>query len=127
MEEGSKKGQFECENMTVIKHSNTNETSNSNCNNKLVYINQCTSHEEESRVSSDGKTERNILCYVDDPESSAESEVENVCLRDKIGGTELDSVCVEHFNPSEDQENRNSSTHTRTDHRGDDVGKWQMA
>lgn len=121
MEEGSKKGQFDCENMTVIKHSNTIETSNNNCSNKLIQSNQCTSHEEESRASS-GKTERNILCYVDDPESSAESEVENVCLQDNIGESESDSVCVEHLNPSEDQENRNSSTQTRTDHRDDDVG-----
>ncbi|XP_056326815.1 MAD2L1-binding protein [Danio aesculapii] len=125
MEEGSKKGQFECENMTVIKHNNTNETSNNNCSNTLIHGNQCTPHEEESRPSSDGKTERNILCYVDDPESCAESEVKNVCLQDKIRESELDSVCVAHLNPSEDQENRNGSTHTRTDHRGDerdDVG-----
>ncbi|XP_067277920.1 MAD2L1-binding protein [Pseudorasbora parva] len=123
MEEGSRRRAFEFANMTVTKHSNTNETSNS-CSEKLIR----TSHEEETKVSSDEETERNILCQVDDPESSPQSQVENVCLLDNIAETidrkkietDRDRVCVEPFNPPEDKENRSSPTHARTEHRGDD-------
>ncbi|KTG03226.1 hypothetical protein cypCar_00016712 [Cyprinus carpio] len=112
MEEGSKRIEFERANMTVIKHCKTNEVSN---NSTIIHTDQCTSHEEESKVSSDGEKERNIVCQVDDPESSAKSKVENVYLLDNIGESERDR---ESLTPSEDKENRNSSTHVRTDHDG---------
>lgn len=117
MEEGSKRIEFERANMTVIKHCKTNEVSN---NSTIIHTDQCTSHEEESKVSSDGEKERNIVCQVDDPESSAKSKVENVYLLDNIGESERDR---ESLTPSEDKENRNSSIHVRTDHDGK---YWQI-
>lgn len=122
MEEGSRRREVECANMTVTKHSSTNENSNNSYNDKLIHTILCTSHEEQTKVSSDGETERNILCRVDDPESSPHSQVENLCLLDNIGEIERDRVCVEPFKPSEGKENRNISTHNV---RGDDhdVGK----
>ncbi|CAM4726106.1 unnamed protein product [Leuciscus chuanchicus] len=122
MEEGSRRREVECANMTVTKHSSTNENSNNSYNDKLIHTNQCTSHEEQTKVSSDGETERNILCRVDDPESSPHSQVENLCLLDNIGEIERDRVCVEPFKPSEGKENRNISTHRGDDH---DVGCQQ--
>uniref|UniRef100_A0A673LSM0 MAD2L1-binding protein-like n=1 Tax=Sinocyclocheilus rhinocerous TaxID=307959 RepID=A0A673LSM0_9TELE len=68
--------------MTVITHSNINETSNNSYNNTIIHTDQSTSQEEESKVSSDGEREWNILCHVDDPESSTKSKVENLCLLD---------------------------------------------
>ncbi|XP_067242687.1 MAD2L1-binding protein [Chanodichthys erythropterus] len=123
MEERSRRREVECAKMTVTKHSNTNETSNSSYNDKPIHTNQCIFHEEETKVSSDGETERNILCHVEDTDSSPQSQVENVCLLDNIGEIERDRVCVEPFNQSEDKENRNSPTHDRgEDH---DVGCQQ--
>ncbi|XP_052468755.1 MAD2L1-binding protein [Carassius gibelio] len=116
MEEGSKKREFERANMTVIKHSKTNEVSNSSYN-TIIHTDQCTSHEEESKVSSEGEKERNILCQVDNPEPSGKSKVENLYLLDNIGETERDG---EPLNPSVDKENRNSPEHARTEHRADD-------
>lgn len=116
----------ECANMTVTKHSHTNETSSSSSyNDKLIHTNQCTFHEEETKVLSDGETERNILCHVDDPDPSPQSQVEDLCLLDNIGEIERDRVCVEPFNQSEEKENRNSPTHARTGDTGEDldVGK----
>lgn len=126
MEEESRRGEFDCANMTVIKHSNTNETSNNSYNNTIIHTDRSTSQEEESKVSSDGEKERNILCHVDDPESSTKSEVESVCLLDNNSEFERDGNPL---NPSEDKENRNILTHARTEHRGDgqDTGTlWQM-
>ncbi|XP_016388823.1 MAD2L1-binding protein-like [Sinocyclocheilus rhinocerous] len=118
MEEGSKRREFERANMTVIKHSKTNLVSNNSYNNTIIHTDQCIPHEEESKVSSDGEKERNILCQVDDdPESSAKAKVGNLYLLDNIGEIERDR---ELLNPSENKENRNSPTHARTEHRGDD-------
>ncbi|KAL1262757.1 hypothetical protein QQF64_005496 [Cirrhinus molitorella] len=86
MEEGSRKGEFE------------------------LYISR-----RRIKVSSDGEKERNILCHVDDPESSTKSKVENVCLLDNIGEVERDG---ETLNPSEDKENKNTPIHTRTEQTG---------
>lgn len=126
MEEESRRGEFDCANMTVIKHSNTNETSNNSYNNTIIHSDQSTSQEEESKASSDGEKELNILCHVDDPESSTKSKVENLCLLDNNGGFERDG---DPLNPAEDKENKNILTHARTEHRGDgqDIGTlWQM-
>ncbi|RXN10574.1 MAD2L1-binding -like protein [Labeo rohita] len=115
MEEGSRKGEFECENMTVIKYTNTRETSNNSYNNTNILTDRCTSEEEESKVSSDGEKERNILCHVDDPESSTKTKVENVRLLDNVGEGERDG---EHLNPSEDKENKNNPIQARTEQTG---------
>ncbi len=126
MEEESRRGVFDCANMTVIKHSNTNETSNNSYNNTVIHTDQSTSQEEESKISFDGEKELNILCHVDDPESSSKSEAENVCLLDNNGEFERDG---DPLNPAEDQENKNILTHARTEHRGDgqDIGTlWKM-
>ncbi|XP_073689900.1 MAD2L1-binding protein [Garra rufa] len=112
MEEESRKGEFDRTNMTVIKYTNTNETSNNIYNNTIVQTEQCTSDKDESRVSSDGEKERNILCHVDDPEYSAKSKVENLCLLDNIGEVEKDE---EPLNPSEDKENKNNPIQARTE------------
>lgn len=120
MEEESRRGEFDSANMTVTKHSNTSETSNSSYSNTVIHTDQSTSQEEESKVSSDGEKERNIVCQVGDPESSAKSKVENVYLLDNIGESERDR---ESLTPSEDKENRNSSIHVRTDHDGK---YWQI-
>ncbi|KAF4105958.1 MAD2L1-binding protein isoform X1 [Onychostoma macrolepis] len=123
MEEESRRGEFDCVNMTVIKHSNTNETSNNSYNNTVIHTDQSTSQEEESKVLSDGEKERDILCRVDDPEST-KSKVENLCLLDS-GEFERDG---DPLNPSEDKENKNILTHARTEHRGDgqDIGCQQI-
>ncbi len=122
MEEESRRGVFDCANMTVIKHSNTNETFKQHLQlTQLFTSDQSTSQEEESKVSFDGEKELNILCHVDDPESSSKSEAENVCLLDNNGEFERD---LDPLNPAEDQENKNILTHARTEHRGDgqDIG-----
>uniref|UniRef100_A0A9R1SSK6 MAD2L1 binding protein n=4 Tax=Cyprinus carpio TaxID=7962 RepID=A0A9R1SSK6_CYPCA len=123
MEEESRRGEFDSANMTVIKHSNTNETSNSSYSNTVIHTDQSTSQEEESKVSSDGENEWNILCPVDDPESS--TKVGNVCLLDINGEVERDG---DPLNQSEDKENKNILTHRRTEQRGDgqDVGCQQI-
>ncbi|XP_016297863.1 MAD2L1-binding protein [Sinocyclocheilus anshuiensis] len=117
MEEESRRGELDCTNMTVITHSNTNETSNNSYNNTIIHTDQSTSQEEESKVSSDGEKEWNILCHVDDPESSTKSKVENLCLLDNNGEVERDGDPP--LNPSADKENENILTHARTEHRGD--------
>ncbi|XP_051504663.1 MAD2L1-binding protein-like [Myxocyprinus asiaticus] len=104
MEEGSRKGESESANMTVIKYSSTAESSN----NRLNQINQCTTQEDEFKFPSDGEMARNILCHVDDPES----KVENVCLLDSFSK-------MESFNTSDEKENRNCPTDSRTGYRGD--------
>lgn len=123
MEEESRRVEFDCANMTVIKHGNTNETSNNSYNNTIIHTDQSTSQEEESKASFDGEKQLNILCHVDDPESSTEAE--NVCLLDNNGALERDG---DPLNPAEDKENLNILTHARTEHRGDgqDIGTlWQ--
>ncbi|XP_052427919.1 MAD2L1-binding protein [Carassius gibelio] len=125
MEEDSRRGEFDCANMTVIKHSNTNQTSNNGNNNAVIHTDQSTAQEEESKISSDREKEWNILCHVDDPESSAISKVENVCLLDNNGEVERNG---DPSNPPEDKENKNILTHARSEHRGDgqDVGCQQI-
>ncbi|XP_052006961.1 MAD2L1-binding protein [Xyrauchen texanus] len=108
MEERSRKGESESANVTVIKYSNAAECSNI----RLNQINQCTTVEEELKFPSDGETERNILCHVDDAESSHESKVENVCMLDSFSK-------MESFNTSDEKENRNCPTDSRTGYRGD--------
>ncbi|XP_043111007.1 MAD2L1-binding protein [Puntigrus tetrazona] len=124
MEEESRRGEFDCANMTVIKHSNTNETSDNSYNNPVIHTDQSPAQEEQSKVSSDGKGEWNILCHVSDPESSTKSKVENSCLLDN-GEIERD---LEPLTPSEDKENKNIVMHARTELRGDghDVGCQQF-
>uniref|UniRef100_A0A672MN45 MAD2L1 binding protein n=1 Tax=Sinocyclocheilus grahami TaxID=75366 RepID=A0A672MN45_SINGR len=89
--------------MTVITHSNTNETSNNSYNNTNTHTDQSTAQEEESKVSSDGEKEWNILCHVDDPESSTKSKVENVCLLDNNGERDCESsgVSANHIDDEE--------------------------
>ncbi|XP_051981061.1 MAD2L1-binding protein-like [Xyrauchen texanus] len=113
MEEGSRRGESESVNMTVIKYSNTAESSNNICNNRLNQSNQRTTQEEELNVPSDGETGRNISCHVDDPESFHESKMENVYLLDNTSK-------MESFNTSDDKENRNRPTDSRIGHQCDD-------
>ncbi|XP_016364100.1 MAD2L1-binding protein-like [Sinocyclocheilus rhinocerous] len=99
MEEESRRGELDCTNMTVITHSNINETSNNSYNNTIIHTDQSTSQEEESKVSSDGEREWNILCHVDDPESSTKSKVENLCLLDYSGEVERGSSNCQQIDP----------------------------
>lgn len=108
--------------MTVIKYSYVVEASHNSCNNKLNHIDQCETQEDDSKVSTDGALARNNFCHIDDPESSHDSPVENVCLLDNNGNTERNKPVVESCNAPEDKENVNSPNESRTGQCGDGSG-----
>lgn len=108
--------------MTVIKQRNAAEDFTNRTNNRLIHIDQFKTQEEDSKISTDGPIERNILSRVDDPESSHQSEGENVCMLDNISNDEREVVCVDSYNTQMDKENVDNPKESRTGQDGDGSG-----
>ncbi|XP_055025946.2 MAD2L1-binding protein [Misgurnus anguillicaudatus] len=103
--------EFDSANMTVIKLRNVAED---RINNRLIHIDQLKTQEGDSKISTDGQIERNILSRVDDPQSSHESEGQDVCMLDNISNNERRIVCVDSYNTPIDKENINNPKESRT-------------
>ncbi|TRY96121.1 hypothetical protein DNTS_015943 [Danionella cerebrum] len=120
MEDSLNRREFDCVKMTVIKFNNSNEISNSDCKNKPLHTNQCVCLDGKISISLEEETEENILCSVDEPHQSSESGVESVCYGDDYREREGNRLCLQYLDISLDQENKDRSTDTSIDTRGDE-------